>query len=364
MKLAVIGASNAQRPLFLEARKLGHETIAFAWGANAPFASLADRYYSISITEVGEIVKICRREHIDGVVSNGSNLVARISAQVSDALGLVGNPYSVLSNVANKYWVRERTQDISGLTPVPYGVFSVLTSLGYPCVIKPFVGAGKNGVSFVGKEEDVKHAVDYANGMGDLIVEKYIEGREISVESLSCHGVHQVVQITDKSSTGAPHFVELAHHQPSSLPVVAKEKIRKIVPDILSSIGFQNGASHIELKIDAFDNIYLVEVNPRGGGDEISSTLVDLSTDFGYVRAMIEVALGIYQPRPSHDVAHAGICYVCQHTKELLPIYENADLQPWFVKKGVITTLATLTESVNNRDRNAYFVYKSSNRMF
>ena len=51
----------------------------------------------------------------------------------------------------------------------------------------------------------------------EAIVEEFIEGWEISVEFISYQGKHYPLQITDKVTTGAPHFVELEHHQPAEL---------------------------------------------------------------------------------------------------------------------------------------------------
>ncbi len=40
------------------------------------------------------------------------------------------------------------------------------------------------------------------------MVEEYMEGSEVSVETLSVNGVCHVIQITDKLTTDAPYFVE------------------------------------------------------------------------------------------------------------------------------------------------------------
>lgn len=47
------------------------------------------------------------------------------------------------------------------------------------------------------------------------MVEEYMEGPEVSVETLSVNGVCHVIQITDKLTTDAPYFVEMGHSQPS-----------------------------------------------------------------------------------------------------------------------------------------------------
>jgi len=47
------------------------------------------------------------------------------------------------------------------------------------------------------------------------VIEEFIDGVEVSVESISWQGKHYVLAITDKITTKEPYFVELEHHQPS-----------------------------------------------------------------------------------------------------------------------------------------------------
>ena len=63
---------------------------------------------------------------------------------------------------------------------------------------------------------------------GGVIIEEYMVGPEVSVEVIVYEGVPHVLQITDKLTTGAPHFVEMGHSQPSGLPTETQEKIRDL----------------------------------------------------------------------------------------------------------------------------------------
>ena len=50
-------------------------------------------------------------------------------------------------------------------------------------------------------------------------------------------------------------------------------KVKLVVEHALTSLGIEFGASHTELKIDADDNIRLIEIGGRMGGDFIGSGL-------------------------------------------------------------------------------------------
>lgn len=365
--IAIIGVAHGQKALYLKAKEMGVRTIGFGWQEGAECDKLADRYYPVSILDTDRICEICEAEGVDGVVSNASNLTARVTATISERMNLIGNPRTVIDNALDKWIVRNLTEDIHSLTPVRYELMSAgirNTTLAYPCIVKPTGGGGKRGVSYVANEIEFNNAVKYAceSGCGEVLIEEFITGNEISVESISYNGEHFVLQITDKENTGAPHFVEIAHHQPSQLPVEIQNRIKLIVPEILSKLGFRNGATHIEFKIDNSGNIYLIEVNPRGGGDEISNQLVYLSTGIDYLRLMISVALGRFDS--TSLIFHpscAGIYFLCNQTANLASFITDSDNQPWFHTKEINDK--ELMISTGNRDRNGWMIYQGPDKI-
>lgn len=363
-KIAIIGASTGQLGICLKAKDMGLYTICFAWEEGAVCKDIVDKFYPISIFEMDKIVNICKKEKIDGVVSNGSDATTRVVSYISEKLGLHGNKYSVFEKASNKYFIRQITRKVQDLEQINYVLYQKGISVNFPCVVKPCIGGGKKGVCYAENLKQFNDAVAYASidNNIEIIVEDYIFGLEVSVESISFEGKHIVVQITDKESTGAPHFVELGHHQPSLLSTEIKEQIKKIVPDILSVIGFENGASHVELKIDKNGHIYLIEVNMRGGGDEISNQLVYLSTGFDYIKAMINVALGCFcMPTEIKNIHFSGVYFLCSQTRELLSLFLENNNDKDIVEKKIVST--ELFESTTNYDRNGYLIYQSDTKL-
>lgn len=364
MKIAIIGASSGQLPLCKAAHDMGLETICFAWPKGAICRNLVDKYYPVSITEKDKIVDICREEHIDGVVSNASDFTAEIVSYVSDALGLRGNAYQDMLRLRNKYFVRLATQSIEGLSPVPFQLYdSEIKYDKFPCVVKPVSGSSKKGVTFVSNSEEfiaaIKNADDNSN---DIIIEQFVGGREISVETLSYQGSHHVIQFTDKKTTGYPHFVELEHHQPADLPESLKMQITIVVNNLLSAVNYRFGAAHIELKVDDLGNVYLIEINPRGGGDEISNKLVQLSTGYDYIKGIIQIAIGdFHYPDCISNLYHSGIYYLCGQTSYLKSVFLRSNAYPWEVERQVSTL--DLNDALGNYDRCGYLIYKSDHKI-
>lgn len=363
MRLAIIGASTGQLPICMKAKEMGLETHCFAWEQGAVCKDVVDFFHPISITEKDIIVEKCRELRIDGVVSNASELTSEISSYIAEKLGLNGTSSNVLKKLHDKYYVRNISKNIDGLSSPLFYKYEDCDRGLYPCIVKPCGGSAKRGVSFVNTPRDFQTAIKYAkdSSLGDIIVEEFISGKELSVESISYKGIHHVIQITDKDTSSAPHFVELGHHQPADISSSLQSKIKKVIPNLLTSIGYINGASHIEIKYRDED-IYLIEVNLRGGGDEISNKLVMMSSGVDYLRCMIEVALDVFQsPVQVAPQSYAGIYYLCKQTESMLPFFKEAKDKDWFVEGEIKNTI--LCESHTNYERDGYLIYQSDHKI-
>lgn len=299
-----------QRPLVERAKEMGLRTICFAWAEGAVCKDLCDVFYPVSVLEKEEILRICREEKIDGVCTIASDAAAPTVAYVAEQMGLTGNSYEAAVRANNKYAMREalskagvecpRFQCVRG-EPFPNPSLKG-REMELPLIVKPSDRSGSLAVTKVEKEDDLMPAIEKAikaSFAHEAMVEEYIDGREISVEMISCRGIHYALQITDKVTTGAPHFVELEHHQPSDLPAAMQTHIFDITRRALDALGLTNGASHSEYKITKEGRIAVMEIGGRMGGDFIGSDLVRLSTGYDFVEGVIRVALGeIIHPKP------------------------------------------------------------------
>ena len=286
--LAIIGASYLQLPLVERAKQMGLRTICFAWTEGAVCKDLCDVFYPVSITQKDEILRLCREEQIDGVCTIASDVAAPTVAYVAEQMELPGNSYEAACRAHDKQLMRDALVAAGVDCPKTDGATM-------PVIVKPTDRSGSLGVQKVERKEDLEAAVNEAKRLslcGEAIVEEFIEGREISVETISQNGTHYALQITDKDTTGAPHFVELGHHQPSTLPDDMQARIFAITFKALDALGITNGAAHSEYKITREGRIVVMEIGGRMGGDFIGSDLVRLSTGYDFLQGVIEVALG------------------------------------------------------------------------
>ena len=362
--IAIIGTDVYNRQLFEKAKEDGYRTIAFPYGRDRRCREFADKYYPIQATRIKKVISICRKENVVGVVANVLDETAEIVSRISSELGLHGIPYENFIKIRDKYSVRQLTDGIEGLSQIWYYEYDgTKMPPSYPCVVKPCTSSGKIGMSIASSEEEFKAAVSNARNAkrGTIIIEEYIPGHEFSVETISFGSRHKVIQITDKETTCGKWRVEIAHHEPADMPDEVVNRIRMVVPEILRNVGYSDSAAHIEMKLTPEGKLYLIEINPRGGGENISNFLVEYSTGYDYVRAMIDVAVGKFTFPTIVNRHYAGIYFLCKQTEDWLPFFDNADEKPWFVRKVIWSR--NLKESTTNFNRQGFLMYKSDHKV-
>lgn len=366
-KLAIIGASYLQLPLVKKAREMGIESICFAWEEGAVCKDICDRFYPVSTVDKEQILRICREIKVDGITTIASDVAVKTVNYVAEKMGLVGNPDAYSEIVTNKFLMRQCFMENSvpspkfcltdGDTPQQFEMFR------YPVIVKPTDRSGSRGVEKVERPEEIKAAIERAcneSFQKKAVIEEFVDGREISVESISFEGKHYVLQITDKVTTEAPFFVELEHHQPSSLPDDIKDRVQAIVLNALNALHIMYGASHAELKITKEDDIKIIEVGARMGGDFIGSDLVRLSTGYDFLKGVIDVALGTFEEPKIIDNNYAGVYFLCKETASLRSIIENYTNYPEIVEAEI--TNSDLRNIECSADRSGYFIYRSDHK--
>lgn len=367
-KLAIIGASYLQLPLVKKAKEMGVETICFAWEDGAVCKDLCDKFYPVSTVDKEEILRICRDEKIDGITTIASDVATLTVCYVAEHLGLIGNPDKYSLRTTNKYLMRQCFMEHGIPSPnfcesngtVPETVMSFL----FPVIVKPTDRSGSRGVEKVENVIGLSRALERAcreSFQKKSIIEEFVDGREISVESISFAGQHYVLQITDKITTEAPFFVELEHHQPSSLPDDIKNQVKAIVLEALDALHIQFGASHSELKITSDGDIKVIEIGARMGGDFIGSHLVQLSTGYDFLKGVIEIALGIFHEPKIIEKKHSGVFFLSEETKGLRQVIEHWKDFPVIVEAEITATKLKPIEC--SADRSGYLIYKADTKI-
>lgn len=367
-KIAILGASEPHLPLYLKAREMGLETYCVAWSKGAFCRDYADHFCDISIVEFPAVAEMCKKEKIDGVVANAIELAVPTLAYLHDHCGYNGNSMLTAIWATNKTEMRKRVQ-ITNACPQPsffiVGPNDTPSIDCYPVIVKPSDSSASRGITVANNPDELFFAVNRARENSNskvILIEQLIQGNEVSVESISYKGRHYLLTITDKETTGAPFFVEIAHHQPSSLPSDIQGKIAKYNMRLLDALQINNSASHAEFKIDKNGEVYLMEVGARGGGDGISYKLVELSTGYDYIKGMIQVALDEFEEPIINMEKFSGIYYLSENTKKVKEVILNNKNTSWMIDYSLDENkpLKILRSSY---DRSGYFIYQSDKKI-
>lgn len=303
-KLMILGASILQLPAIEKAKEMGIDVVAVDMDPNAiGFKIPGIEKEIISTIDIPAIVEAAKRHQIDGVMTLATDMPMRSVAAVAKEMNLIGIDEDTALRATNKVEMRVALQ--AAKVPIPK-FFKVANEEEYikavkefsvPFIVKPADSSGSRGIFEVldiTNQELIQEAYKYCrpfSTVGDVVVEEYMNGPEVSVETLSIDGECHVIQITDKLTTGAPHYVEMGHSQPTRHKKELVERIGEVAKAANKAIGISNGPSHTEIIVTS-EGPKIVEIGARLGGDNITTHLVPLSTGINMVECCITIALG------------------------------------------------------------------------
>jgi len=364
-KIAIIGASYLQLPLVQKCKEMGIETHCFAWEEGAVCKEISDYFYPVSIIDKEQILKICKEIGIDGITSIASDVAVPTVCYVSEKMDLIGNTFQSSVLCTNKYLMRTCFLDNNIASP-RFIVANDLNSIGhlkFPLIVKPTDRSGSRGVQRIDIDNELKHAIDRAKVESfskEVIIEEFISGQEISVESISWKGKHYIITITDKVTSGEPYFVELEHHQPSLLSKDIIDNVKDQTIKALNALGVNYGASHTEFKISNEGKLFIIEIGARMGGDFIGSDLVFLSTGYDYLKSTINIALGQFEMPQMLDEKYSGVYFLSKETERLLQIIQNTGNYNEILVSEITDTELHYVKC--SADRSGYFIYQSGKK--
>lgn len=298
-KLLILGGSEFQIPLVKRAKSKNIYTIVVDINSDAPAFKYADETHIASVKDIDAICEIASMVRPNGITVGMVDIAIPSYAYATSKLGLPGMSIETSKKATDKFEMIKCFEKFE----VPHPKFQYIShesvddfslNIPYPVIIKPIDMAGSRGIYLVNNDKELKNSIIESSQIsdnGNLLVEEYMEGPEVSVEMIVKNGNPYVIQITDKSTSGAPHFAEIGHIQPSQLSNDIKNKIKTVAIAAAKSIGLVNSLAHAELKITN-EGPKMVEIGARSGGDGIAEQLIELSTGVSFNEIAIQIAFG------------------------------------------------------------------------
>jgi biotin carboxylase len=292
-RLLVLGAGPAQLGLLEAARGRGLWVAVVDRDPSAPGFAFADRRCILSTEDEPAIERLVGALGIDGIISPGTDWPVGVAARIAERAGL---PHPISPQTAvlatNKLRQRERLAEAGVPQPRSWvvGAGDELPVVDGPVVVKAPDRQGQKGLTLVVDPAALVPAIETARGAarsGLALVEKLVDGPEVTVVGFSIDGTFTALTVTDRVTAELPAFgVALAHVWPSRFEAEAAA----VAEAAVGALGIENGPSYTQLRIGS-EGPQVIEVAARlGGGHDAELVEAVLGVDLNGLA--LDAALG------------------------------------------------------------------------
>ena len=259
----------------------------------------ADKLYFEPLTPE-DVMNIIEFEKPDGVIASlGGQTAINLAQPLADrGVKIIGTDCAAIDRAENRDAFEKLLLALNIPQPKGRAVTKIEDGLeaakeiGYPVLVRPSFVLGGQAMQIVANESQLRHYLRTAVEIDEdkpVLVDKYIEGREVEVDA-----------ICDGRDVFVPGIMELVErtgvHSGDSISVYPSfsisDKVKGIILQYAKKLGLGIGIIglfNIQFIVDKNDNVYIIEVNPRS-----SRTVPFLSKATGYSLADIatDVILG------------------------------------------------------------------------
>lgn len=272
MKVLILGAGNAQIDAIEYCKKNGHEVYGCSYSNTDKGIPLLDHFMQLDIKDIEGIEAYVKQENIDAVYSVGSDLAVPTVMKVCEDLGMKHFISSQTAEVCqNKHLMRQALgQDFKG--NIPFVVCQTLEQAkqfaAFPGMMKPVDSQGQRGCFKVESVKDIEEHFEKSLGYsksGNVIIEKFIDGPELSVNAYMQNGKMKFALASDRVVFDEyPGGIIKEHLLPTKYENV-KENIIDLIRRTAEKLEITDGPLYVQLKLDGSEPIIL-EITPRLDG--------------------------------------------------------------------------------------------------
>jgi len=302
-KIMLLGGNYFQMTATKAAKELGHYVISVDYLPDNPAHKYADEYHNVSTTDKETVLALAQKLHIDGILSYASDVSAPTAAYVAEKMGLPTNPLKSVEILTDKQKFRQFLRDNgfnvpSGKTFSDYKAAKeyYMTMQG-SVIIKPTDSSGSKGVhrvDSVNKFDNAWYDAQKYSRNRCIFIEQYIQkqGYEIDADSFWLNDRFAFFGVMDQhNDLQSNPYVPIGLSMPSMLAESKREVAKKELTRLMQLLDMRFGACNIEYIFDVNNNMYILEVGPRNGGNLITDT-IKLACGVDLAKYSIKGALG------------------------------------------------------------------------
>ena len=259
----------------------------------------ADKLYFEPLTPE-DVMNIIEFEKPIGVIASlGGQTAINLAQPLTDrGVTIIGTDCAAIDKAEDRNAFENLLNELDiprakgqAVTKIEDGI-KAAAEIGYPVLVRPSFVLGGRAMQIVANEEQLRHYLKTAVEIDEdkpVLVDKYIEGREVEVDAI-CDGrnvfVPGIMELVER--TGVHSGDSISVYPSFSISDKVKGTILQYAKKLGLGIGIV-GLYNIQFIVDKDDNVFIIEVNPRS-----SRTVPFLSKSTGYSLADIatEVILG------------------------------------------------------------------------
>ena len=184
-RLLILGGMRFSCEIVKTARRLGIFTLVADYNRieDSPAKQIADEAVDLSVTDVDAVVSYVKRHDIDGVFVGFNDMLLPFYAEICEKTGLscYGTKEQFETLIAKDRYKALCRQ--FGIPTIPeYDIDD--TNIKFPVLVKPVDNSGSRGITICHNRQELEDAVEFgkaASKTGKVLIERYMDGREVTV---------------------------------------------------------------------------------------------------------------------------------------------------------------------------------------
>ena len=351
-KIMVLAGGNDQCALIEELRRYFNgkvEIILADMSDKVKAIAYADKFIQVSTMDRPAVLKAAKNEGIDYILTACGDQPLSTMAYISEQMG---TPTYLteqdVRDLTNKRFMKDKMVD-SGIPTARHICINKnwngkMPDFEYPLVVKPVDSNGSKGVKKVFTPDELevslKEAYDFSIS-GDVIIEEFKSGEELSCDFYVENGVAKTLSITasKKIKENETSFTIIQSYYPAPINY-SEDRVLEIAQKIVDAWGLKDTPLLVQMIVNG-DDYNVLEFSARmGGGSKYH--LIQVLSGVDIMRVYVDMVMG--------EKPHV------EPTKQ----WNNAIMSYVYCKPGEYTALKGFDELKESGDIYSYFTYRTA----
>lgn len=306
IKVLIMGAGINQMPLIEVAVSMNYFVVLCDANKDAIGKKKSNVFYTIDISKVDEIIRICKLEKVDGVVCNTESLMS-VLADVQSILGFVGNERKAIDRINNKYLFRQIQKSANVFAPNTKKFEDYSTAYKYVCeknrkmIMKPELSSGSMGILVINSIKDFLEK-DFNNSClisrnSKVLIEDYVDfsmKKALESEVFLLDGKIELMCLFRTIRDRKYDILPQCYCSDNEIDDRVEKEIQETLQKIFTEAGIQWGEYNVELSFNEKNEIFVIEINVRQGGMMLPD-FVRIYTGIDINKLLVSTAVGDFE---------------------------------------------------------------------